>query len=466
MNKIDYQEIINEISPKEKEKREIKSLYTRLIGLIDDVAYQNDINAQAVLVGSVAKGTWLSGKADVDIFIKFPLETPPEYLKEKGLFLGERCINKMNGKREYRYASHPYITGIIDGLEIDFVPCYDIRKTNKIKSAVDRTIPHTEYVKKYLTAEEAGEVLLLKCFTKTIDTYGSEFKVGGFAGYLCELLILHYKTFLNVLESASINWKPNYHIDLADHGTADQFNEPLIVIDPVDPNRNVAAALSLQKLAEFVAASRNFLKDPSLSYFRLNDIPADLGGIKETFKERGTKTLILTFKAPDIPADALYPQIKKTSNSIVRLVERNDFKFFGSDFWTDDETIIVILLELETWNLPVVKKHRGPPVWSKSHEEKFLEKYKENAWLEGDVWVSKVDREYKDVASLIKAALSKEEINLLQFGKHVKSKILDEYELMDIEEFLASTGNKKDVIEFLYLYLNKGYRIMGGETSS
>ena len=465
MNKIDYQEIINEISPNEKEKREIKSLYTHLIDLIDDIAYQNDIDAQAVLVGSVAKGTWLSGKADIDIFIKFPLETPAEYLKEKGLFLGEICINMMNGKREYRYASHPYITGIINGLEIDFVPCYDIHKTNKIKSAVDRTIPHTEYVKKYLTTEESDEVLLLKYFMKIIDTYGSEFKVGGFAGYLCELLILHYKTFLNVLESASNKWKPGYQIDLADHGTAGQFNEPLIVIDPVDPNRNVAAALSLQKLAEFVAASRNFLKDQSISYFRLNNISADLGRIKEAFKERGTKTLILTFKSPNIPADALYPQIKKTVNSIVRLVERNDFKFFDSDFWTDEETMIVILLELETWNLPMIKKHRGPPVWSKMHSEKFLEKYKENAWLEEDVWVSKIDREYKDVASLIKAALSKEEINLLQFGKHVKSKILYEYELMDIKEFLASKGNKKEVIEFLYLYLKKGYRIMGGETS-
>ena len=34
-----------------------------------------DVTADAVLVGSVAKGTWLAGNADIDILIKFPLDT-------------------------------------------------------------------------------------------------------------------------------------------------------------------------------------------------------------------------------------------------------------------------------------------------------------------------------------------------------------------------------------------------------
>jgi len=462
MNKIDYKNIIQKIKPKEREKIKINSLSNHLIDIINERAVRNDIDAQAVLVGSVAKGTWLSGKADIDIFIKFPLETPLEYLKKKGLDLGKKCIEEMQGRSEYRYASHPYITGIINDLEIDFVPCFDIKETMKIKSAVDRTIPHTEYVKKYLTPEEADEVLLLKCFMKSIDTYGSEFKVGGFAGYLCELLILHYKTFLNVLKNASDEWKPGYIIDLADYGTAHIFSEPLVVVDPVDPNRNVAAALSLQKMSEFVAASRNFLKNQSTSYFIPEKLPANLSKIKEKFQKRGTKTLILTFKAPEIPADALYPQINKTCRSIVRMMERNGFNIFNSDFWTDEKTRIILLIELETWKLPQIKKHYGPPVWSKTHEAKFLEKYEEKVWLEEDIWIAEIDRKYMAVEDLIKAALSKDEIGLLQFGKHIKSNILDEYELIDVKEFLARDEIENGILEFLYLYLHKGYRIMGG----
>ncbi|HTX61814.1 MAG TPA: CCA tRNA nucleotidyltransferase, partial [Methanobacterium sp.] len=311
MNKIDYQKVLRKIRPDEEEKKHINSLATLLIQIVNEKAEANDINAQAVLVGSVAKGTWISGKADIDIFIRFPLDTPLEILKNNGLKLGLECIKEMNGTHEYRYASHPYITGSIDDLDIDFVPCYDIRESKKIKSAVDRTIPHTEYIKEHLMAEESDEVLLLKCFMKTVNTYGSEFKVGGFAGYLCELLILHYQTFINVLENASDKWKPGYKIDLARYGTADQFNEPLIVVDPVDANRNVAAALSLQKMSEFTAASGNFLKNQSPHYFEPIPVRPDHDKIKESFKSRGTKTIILTFKAPDIPADALYPQINK-----------------------------------------------------------------------------------------------------------------------------------------------------------
>ncbi|HEY0196830.1 MAG TPA: CCA tRNA nucleotidyltransferase [Methanobacterium sp.] len=455
MSEINYQDIIEKIKPGEWEKKAIEDLSTHLINVINDVAHKNGIHAEAVLVGSVAKDTWLSGKADVDIFIKFPLKTSEDYLKEKGLYLGSECIKNMGGTAEYRYASHPYITGLIAALEIDFVPCYDIKDTNKIKSAVDRTIPHTEYVKKYLTPEEALEVLLLKCFMKTIDTYGSEFKVGGFAGYLCELLILHYKTFLKVLESASSEWKPGYQIDLAEHGTAHLFSDPLVVVDPVDSNRNVAAALSLQKMSEFVVASRNFLNDPSPSFFEEKEIKTNVHDVREAFQKRGTKTLLVSFKAPDIPADALYPQIKKTGNSIVSVVERNGFKTFGSDYWTDEDEKILLLLEFETWKLPQIKKHYGPPVWSRSHGEKFQEKYKEKAWLEGDRWVAEVEREYTNVQDLIETAISIEKIGLLKFGKHIKDEILKKNRIDDLTEFLEFQKVEDDILKFLYGYLHK-----------
>lgn len=82
-------------------------------------------------------------------------------------------------------------------------------------------------------------------------TYGSEFKVGGFAGYLCELLILHYGTFEETLKAA-INWKFGHKIDIEGYGTADKFKDPLIVIDPTDEKRNVGAALRLDRMAEFI----------------------------------------------------------------------------------------------------------------------------------------------------------------------------------------------------------------------
>ncbi|WP_394325483.1 nucleotidyltransferase domain-containing protein [Methanobrevibacter arboriphilus] len=106
------------------------------------------MNVESKLVGSIAKGTWLSGSSDIDIFINFSLEEDEDYLKEKGLYLGYKCSEHLNGIAEEHYASHPYLTSHINGYYVDFVPCYKIKTAKELKSAVDRTILHTNYIKK------------------------------------------------------------------------------------------------------------------------------------------------------------------------------------------------------------------------------------------------------------------------------------------------------------------------------
>ncbi len=455
LENIDFNSVLKKIKPTEEENEKVKSLSNRLISAINEIAKENNIDAEAVLVGSVAKGTWLSGKADVDIFIKFPLCTSEEDLKECGLFLGNRCIEKMQGKYELRYASHPYVTGFIEGFEIDFVPCYIIKSAEELKSAVDRTILHTEYVRKNLKENQKDEVLLLKKFMESIHTYSAEFKVSGFSGYLCELLVIYYGSFLDVLKAAAEKWSPNYKIDLENYGTGELFNEPLVVIDPTDKNRNVAAALKLQKMSEFIVASRNFLNNPKKDYFFEKNIDLNLDEIKNEFKTRDTKTFLIRFKPPEIPADALYPQIKKTENSVKGVLEREDFRIFNTDSWTDEKDDVLILLEMEVWKLPKVKKHLGPFVWSKSHQERFADKYGSKAYIEEDRWTAEIERKHKDVKSFLNNILNETKIGFLKFGKHIKAEILNQYEIVDILEFLESEEVNNDILLFFYEYLNK-----------
>ncbi|WP_245611168.1 CCA tRNA nucleotidyltransferase [Methanobacterium veterum] len=455
LENIDFNNILNVIKPTQEENEKVKSLSDRLINIINRIAKENSIDAEATLVGSVAKGTWLSGKADVDIFMKFPLSTSEADLKRYGLELGSKCIDEMHGKHELRYASHPYITGFIEGFEIDFVPCYIIKSAEELKSAVDRTILHTEYVLAKLREKQKDEVLLLKKFMGSIHTYSAEFKVGGFSGYLCELLIIHYGSFLNVLNAASNEWRPNYKIDIEEYGTGELFSEPLVVIDPTDKNRNVAAALKLQKMSEFIVASRNFLTNPKEGYFFDKYVEINKDEIKTEFESRETKTCLIRFKPPEIPADALYPQIKKTENSLKGVLEREDFKVFNADSWTDESQNVIILLEMEIWKLPRVKKHLGPFVWSKGHQIKFMEKYNNNAYVEENRWVAEVDRKYKEVKPFLDNILVENKIGFLKFGKHIKAEILKEYEIVDILEFMGSDKCSEDMLLFFYEYLNK-----------
>jgi tRNA nucleotidyltransferase (CCA-adding enzyme) len=446
--------IQRKIEPSPDEKRRVKNLASELIQIINQEADNQGIPAKAILVGSVAKGTRLAGKADVDIFITFPLSCSEDYLKAEGLKLGHHCIKKMESGYEERYASHPYVTGFINGYQVDFVPCYAISSGSELKSAVDRTVLHTEYIKANLKSKETGEVLLLKRFMQVVGCYGSEFKVGGFPGYLAELLILEYGTFLRVLEAAAGEWMPGYHVDLEGYGTASQFHYPLVVVDPVDKNRNVAAALTLQKMAEFVVAASRYLDNPSQDYFFKKDQKISLELLKEEFLSRGTENLILKFSAPEIPEDALYPQIRKTEHSLVNILKRAGFRVWGSDSVSYHGQVF-ILLELEVHHLPPFKRHHGPQVWNRVHSRSFQEKYQPHCWLEEDTWVALVPREHTTAESLLKYVTSRDGIRHLRTGRHLKDQLMHEYQLKSLTHFLEEEKLDQKLLGWLYHYLHK-----------
>ncbi len=71
-------------------------------------------------------------------------------------------------------------------------------------------------MKKHLSLKMRGEVRLLKKFMKGIGVYGAEIKTGGFSGYLCELFVLHYGSFVKTLE-AFARHKQRIVVDIEGH---------------------------------------------------------------------------------------------------------------------------------------------------------------------------------------------------------------------------------------------------------
>ncbi len=132
------------------------------------------IDGDAVLVGSVAKGTFLRNP-DIDIFLLLPPALPREKLKEVGISVGKKVLPDGFAK----YAEHPYWRGVYKGYNVDIVPCYKISDPSEKISAVDRTPFHTEYVKKHLKDWQRDEVRVLKAFLKGIGASGAEAKTQG-----------------------------------------------------------------------------------------------------------------------------------------------------------------------------------------------------------------------------------------------------------------------------------------------
>ncbi len=454
---MDYKLILDEIKPTEDEKNRVREVSGKLLEFINDKCHIEGIDAEAVLVGSVAKKTYLRGKSDIDIFIAFPLTTDKKDLKQIGLDLAHQCCDVFNGEPHHQFASHPYVTTEIEGFEIDFVPCYRIDDGSQLKSAVDRTILHTKYVQANLDEGQNNEVLLLKRFMDMTGTYGSEFKVGGFAGYLCELLIIKYETFENTLKEAS-NWQFGHVIDLKDYGTAKMFKDPLVCIDPTDKNRNVGAALRLDKFSQFIQSARNYLNsDKKIEYFYPLNKSLDKNDILNEFKVRASNVIAIGFDIPQIPLDTLHPQLKKTADSLKRELNKNDFLVFQHDYWTDEEAHAVILLELAVSELNNIKIHDGPKIYYRQACDNFIEKFGlENCYLLDDMLVYNAKREFTTPESFISNLLTKEHISIIKVGKNLTEPILNSYKIYDIGDL----ADDNDFLIFLddFLYPNQHIR--------
>jgi tRNA nucleotidyltransferase (CCA-adding enzyme) len=334
----------------------------RIISEITKAAVCCDVQCRPMLVGSCARGTWLSGDYDLDIF----LAVPPNRELTSAL-LPARMVAKVY---EERYASHPYIHAMIDGFEVDLVPCFDLQDAKNIESAVDRSPFHNRYVAGRIAGHE-DDVLLLKQFMKGVGVYGSEQRLGGFSGYLSELLVLQYGSFKGVLEAASC-FHPGQVIDLENHSSL-SHSDPLVVVDPVDPKRNVAAALTIDRLFQFSAASRCFLAAPDIDFFFPPESkPLETSELLRLMKERGTMFILVEFMAPDVVEDVLFPQLKKADASITALLSRHGFSVMRSDFEVSvDKKIAWLLFELDVFRLPSVEKRVGPPAHAVAHLSRF-----------------------------------------------------------------------------------------------
>ena len=184
--------ILKKITPKKEEYAKIDALSCELEQKITKACQLEGIISIVRVEGSVAKDTWLSENPDIDIFMRLPTSIPRKNLGDIGLRIAKKAAGK--AKQLERFAEHPYLQIFIDGYRVDVVPCYDI-KLGEWQSATDRTPFHTDYIRKHLSKEMRGEVRLLKKFMQGIDVYGAEIMIGGFSGYLCELLIIEYGSF-------------------------------------------------------------------------------------------------------------------------------------------------------------------------------------------------------------------------------------------------------------------------------
>src|SRR5688572_26605945 len=396
--------ILKKIVPSAEEDRRLRAVIREILHALEKRIAAKGLPAKPILVGSVAKGVHLTG-TEIDIFVTFPPDTSRDVLEREGLALGDLLERPLR-----MYAEHPYTRGWYGGFEVEIVPCYRITDATQRMSAVDRTPLHVDYVLGHVKEGQTDEIRLLKAWAEGIGVYGAEAKVLGFSGYLCELLVLKYGSFRGVLES-SLWWRPGVVIELAGPPSR-SFPEPLAVVDPVDPNRNVASAVGMEQLATFVHAAREYLRSPDERFFFPRPLKAlPLAKLRALARKRGSGLLAISVPAPTVTEDVLYPQMRKAHRAFIDLLQRHAFQVFDARFdVVGKEAVFLFELSIET--LPRVSRHEGPPVWVKNAKD-FLDKWAQSPrtiagpYVRGERWAVDLAREETTAAALVKATWRK-----------------------------------------------------------
>ena len=246
-----------------------------------------------------------------------------------------------------------------------------------------------------------NEIRLAKQFCKSIGVYGAESYIKGFSGHVLDILVIYYGGFLKLLRNA-ITWRKKEIIDYHDvhKGKAlikmnkSKVFAPLIVVDPIMPDRNAAAALSVEKFLLFKEAANRFLKKPSKRFFKIEGIR------KSKLKVKGGEELFFIKIEPLYgKKDVIGAKLLKVYTFMNRKIKNEEFNILECGWEFKNNCVIYFIIEKKILSSTVTLN--GPPLSSKNNVKAFKEKHK-NCFVSSGRVFAREKRKYRKINLLIK----------------------------------------------------------------
>ncbi len=387
-------DILTEIKPK---KSDIMTEIKVFIGLLNEQLKKDKVNATAIIGGSVAKDTYLAGDFDCDIYVQFDMSYKD---KDISKILGKTMKNafkkviKLHGSRDYYQ--------IKNDINFEIVPTLKIKNYEDAENITDCSFLHAKWVKKH--SKMLDEIRLTKAFCKANNLYGAESYIKGFSGHVVDILTINSGGFLKLLKESS-KWKYNQVIDPNNkHKGKAVFNlnksktqSALILIDPIDPYRNAAAALGKEKFELFKKQAKAFLKSPSKNFFIKKEISLDK--IKKKYSNKSIITI--NIKPKTGKEDVVGAKLLKAFEYINTQLKKHEFTIINSDWAWDKKQKAMFYFVLPKLQLDKTIIRTGPPVDKKEFVKIFKKKYK-NTFIKDKKLYAKDKRTYRNPEELIK----------------------------------------------------------------
>lgn len=263
------------------ERKDILNIARTVVKSIESKIKKKNIDASVFIGGSVAKNTLVrQDERDIDIFLRFNKKYSEEDIKKlmKKIFFFfsvkgfSTKIKKIHGSRDY-----VQIKFNKNKINVEIVPSVRISKPEEARNVTDLSYFHVSYINSKLSKSKklSDEIILAKAFCHAQKCYGAESYVNGFSGYVIELLVIHYGSFVKFLQGILssdkliIDSSKSYENDktIITGLNKSKTLSPIILIDPTFKERNVASSLSEETFSRFKKAAKAFLEHPSADYF-------------------------------------------------------------------------------------------------------------------------------------------------------------------------------------------------------
>ncbi len=405
---MDFTPVLREIKPTKKEEQQLSSIAKSVTKKISIK------NAVPMLGGSGAKRTWLKNTHDIDIYVKFKYSIYKDKSDQLADILHQALkkrfsrISRLHGSRDYFQLKQKSLT-------LEIVPILDINNPSQAQNTTDFSHLHVHYVLKHIQKRKklADEIRLTKQFAKANHVYGAESYIKGFSGYVLELLTIHYGSFMELMKAAT-KWKPG--VVIGDKKTAKKLNPSkrsiLIVMDPVQPDRNAAAALSEEKFYDMIIASRAFLKHKSLSFFEEKHLDP------KNLKKMGM-LVQLDVKPLSGNRDIAGAKLLKAFTFIKDQMKHHDFTLITYKWsFNPVKEKAVFYYVVDKHELAPTKKQSGPPVANVKALANFRKKHKVVKIENGSSYAIK-KRKYVTIDSLVKDLIKSTNVKSRVHSVHV-----------------------------------------------
>jgi len=384
-----YQSVMEKVLKKIKPGKKSKVI-EQVLEEINEALRENSIKAKAIVGGSFAKNTYLKDKFDVDIFVKFHLKAYKGHALSPLL---QPALKRFTP--EVIHGSRDYFQFEKDGVSFEVVPVLDIKRPEEADNIMDYSPLHVSWVMRNIR-DLQDDVRLAKQFCKACGVYGAESYIRGFSGHTLDILVIHFKGFLNFLKAAA-EWGEKVVIDHGNYhkGKALEIlnvaktQSPIVVIDPVFHERNAAANLNTEKFEQFKECTKAFLKNPSEKFFIEKKV--DLAGLEK----KGA--VILTITPRKGRKDVAGSKLLKVYEFINKGLK--DYGVIESGWEWDEDATMWFLVEKKELDPTFI--HEGPPLEQRPFVAAFKKKHKKTFEEKG-----KIKAEVKRDCTTIKKCLS------------------------------------------------------------